>query len=342
MANCFLPFHFPSDAEGEKERAKLVHKISLLSLTPHQAGGSMLFEDDGVLGDGVSINSNAEESRNGLDQVGSVESKPDQSFRNSNSLTCAGQNLDSPDKSNSIKLDNCLPPENKIGSTLGITNSLNSQPISLTHLTSSHFCLNPTSNPPAPTFLKIDRNLIQSSSSVGLLIVSRVDANKLVQQTHSLSLSNKSNLANVSPQSCPNGSNGSPFLNDLDRFSLSHFGLSNNLVGQHLPGCTSNRTNSTIDGRPTNNQLFIGNPFHLASLSANHAENGANYPNCNQNSQMSVNRNQISNESNRSVCQAFNPVNSNQLNAENDGQPMSFLEHCPNGGPFSIQPVKCY
>ena len=282
-----------------------------------------------------SVNAKIDEESKKSHQLCLVESNP--SIVKSNGLNCADQTALNPDKNpdssdKSIELNNCprLPPASKLD--LGTANPLTGQPFGLAHL--PNFYIN-ASNPSAGPFLKIDRSLIQSTPSVGLLIMNRADANKLVQQTHSLSLASKPNPTKAPSQpsdlfSRPNGSNGSSFPNDLNA-SLSYTG--NNSVCQRLSGFSPIRTHSTINRLPpasaflsTSNQLLIAShQFHLAGSSVNHTENGTNYLHCNPNNQMSVNQNA-----------------NQQLNVQNDGQSMSFLEHCPSGGPFSIQPVRCY
>ena len=297
-----------------------MQKISLQSLGPH-AGCPVSFENDGA-----NINQ-SQECREALGQPRPIESNLSVVY--SKSPNCSSRSP--PEDSDRSELDNSpgLLPTNKVGSVLGMASSFDDRSLGLAQLLSPNFCIN-ASNPSAATFLKIDRNLIQSSPSVGLLIVNQADANKLVQQTHSLSLTSKLTPANATSYSCPNGSNG--------------FHSSLSCGGQRLSGCSiSSRANSAIDGPSLGNQLFaVSHHFRLATAGSLAEQAGGGHPNCPPNSQTNQNASQLSNENNRAVCQSVSQVNSIQLNAENDGKSMNFLEHCPSGGPFSIQPVKCY
>ena len=319
-----------------------MQKFSLQSLSPQQAGGQMSFEN------GVSIDSNGE-NRKGMNQTNLVESNldPNQNLMDSSNLNRISLNALPADSLNkSLKLDDCLrlPSANKVGSALAINSSLSDQPFG--HLANQQHFFIGACNSSTANFLKIDRHLLQHSPSVGLLIVNQADANKLMQQTHSLSLTDKPANA-LSSHSCPNSSNGSPFLNDR---SVSYTSLDNGSTGQRLSGHIDSRTTGPIDGSSQPTQLFVANPqFHLTgtvSPANDHTRNApasSSYPDCEQYSQMSVNQNanQLLNETSIRVGQSVSQVSSIQLN-ETDGQSMSFLEPCLSGGPFSIHPVKCY
>lgn len=331
-----------------------MQKFSLQSLNPLQAGGQMSFGDDVSTDLNEEIHNGSNQSngihqRNGVNQSNVmhpgnlVESNlgPNPNIMDSkNGISLNALPPDSLDGSKkSPKLNDCLrlPSAKKVDSALEINNSFGGQSFGHHLPNQAHFVID-AGNPSVANFFKIDRNLLQHSPSVGLLIVNQVDS-KLVQQTHSLSLTNKSTDLALSSH-CPNNSNGSAFLNGLDRF-VSYPGLSS--LG--LPGHIDNRILSSINGASHPTQLFIAkSQFHLTDIeSPTNGSNGnpaaSNHPNCEQYSQMSINQNaaQSANETNQSVSQ----VSSVQLNSENDSQSMNFSEHGLSG-PFSIHPVKCY